>query len=498
MVATWDDSDEETSDDEEHQEMTNLALMAIGEESLGKLNEVSDLPTYDELHDAFKELHDEWIKIGKKNACLKKKMLELTNEKDVLEKCNESLNKKIKELELENKITSFKGKQSTSYERQKSHVDELIKENEVLKKKNNELNEIVLKFTNRQKMLDNMLNSQKCVFDKGGIGYKPNLEQKKVQNEKGYGIICIRSDHGGEFENHLFEKFCNDFGIEHKFSSPRTPQQNGVVERKNRSIQDMARTMLNENSLPKYFWAEAVNTACYVLNHMKNYKKSHKRVIKRMHHMEIKRSNMKKQMQSKMKGITNRPSLRNICEHVAFISQIEPKSFADESWIMAMQEELNQFERNNVWELVPKPKNQSIIGTKWVFRNKMDKSGVVVRNNQEEGIDFDETFAPALINGETFVVGLAIREQYSLHKMWIDIKDTCCGEFDEFEDKYKVNPYSSDLDGYNLDGSYPNFSDLNNTFGDRGKSAHDVDDYESGDDTEDESNDDVVEEKNMH
>ena len=49
-----------------------------------------------------------------------------------------------------------------------------MKENEVLKKKNNELNEIVLKFTNGEKMLDNMLNSQKCVFDKGGIGYKAN------------------------------------------------------------------------------------------------------------------------------------------------------------------------------------------------------------------------------------------------------------------------------------------------------------------------------------
>ena len=45
-----------------------------------------------------------------------------------------------------------------------------------------------------------------------------------------------------------------------------------------------------------------------------------------------------------------------------------------------MQEELNQFERNNVWELVFKLEHQSIIGTKWVFRNKMDKSGVVVRN----------------------------------------------------------------------------------------------------------------------
>ncbi|KAH9781377.1 hypothetical protein KPL71_008441 [Citrus sinensis] len=67
MVATWDDSDEETSDDEEHQEMTNLALMAIGDESDDELDEVNDLSTYDELYDAFKELHDNWIKIAKRS-----------------------------------------------------------------------------------------------------------------------------------------------------------------------------------------------------------------------------------------------------------------------------------------------------------------------------------------------------------------------------------------------------------------------------------------------
>ena len=126
MVATWDDSDEETSDDEEQQEMTNLALMAIGEESFDELDEVSDLPTYDELHNAFKELQDDWIRLGKKTVSLKNKMLEISNENDALQKCNDSLNEKIKGLELDNKmlhdrIASFKGKQSISYEHEKSH-----------------------------------------------------------------------------------------------------------------------------------------------------------------------------------------------------------------------------------------------------------------------------------------------------------------------------------------------------------------------------------------
>ena len=89
---------------------------------------------------------------------------------------------------------------------------------------------------------------------------------KKVQNEKGYTITSIRSDHGGEFENVEMEAFCNKNGFDHNFSAPRTPQQNGVVERKNRTLQEMARSTLNENGLPKYFWAEAVSTACYIVN----------------------------------------------------------------------------------------------------------------------------------------------------------------------------------------------------------------------------------------
>ena len=75
----------------------------------------------------------------------------------------------------------------------------------------------------------------------------------------------------------------------------------------------------------------------------------------------------------------------------------------DVDWVNSMQEELHQFGRSNVWYLVPRPADRTIIVTRWVFRNKLDESGVIIRNksrlvvqgyNQEEGIDYDETFAP--------------------------------------------------------------------------------------------------------
>ncbi|RDX86689.1 hypothetical protein CR513_31953, partial [Mucuna pruriens] len=76
---------------------------------------------------------------------------------------------------------------------------------------------------------------------------------KRVQNEKGICIFVIISDHGKEFENVEFKTFYEKNGIFHNFSLPRIPQQNGVVERKNNTLQEMARTMLCENSFPKHF-----------------------------------------------------------------------------------------------------------------------------------------------------------------------------------------------------------------------------------------------------
>jgi hypothetical protein len=90
---------------------------------------------------------------------------------------------------------------------------------------------------------------------------------RRAQNEFGLRIKKIRSDNGTEFKNSRIEGFLEE-GIKHEFSSPYTPQQNGVVERKNRTLLDMARTMLDEYKTSDRCWAEAINTACYSINRL--------------------------------------------------------------------------------------------------------------------------------------------------------------------------------------------------------------------------------------
>ncbi|GJR69659.1 putative ribonuclease H-like domain-containing protein [Tanacetum coccineum] len=87
-----------------------------------------------------------------------------------------------------------------------------------------------------------------------------------LENKLRHKVKTIRCDHGTEFKNHLMNEFCAKKGIKREYSIARTPQQNGVAERKNRTLIEAARTMLADSLLPIQFWAEAVNTACYVLN----------------------------------------------------------------------------------------------------------------------------------------------------------------------------------------------------------------------------------------
>lgn len=101
-----------------------------------------------------------------------------------------------------------------------------------------------------------------------------------------------------------------------------------------------------------------------------------------------------------------RLTFRNDNCMLGFISLIEPTSvdeaLSDNGWIATMQEELNLFKRNDVWDLVPRPSYKNIIGTNWVLKNKLNEQGEVVRNKdqlvaqgfiQQKGIDFSETFS---------------------------------------------------------------------------------------------------------
>ena len=131
-------------------------------------------------------------------------------------------------------------------------------------------------------------------------------------------------------------------------------------------------------------------------------------------------------------GVTTRS--RGISSNSCFVSKVEPKNvkeaLTDEYWINAMQEELEQFKRNEVWELVPRPEGTNIIGTKWIYKNKSDEKGVITRNKarlvaqgytQVEGVDFDETFAPvARLESIRSLLGVACILKFKLFQM--DVK----------------------------------------------------------------------------
>jgi hypothetical protein len=102
----------------------------------------------------------------------------------------------------------------------------------------------------------------------------------------------------------------------------------------------------------------------------------------------------------------------------------------DPDWVNAMHKELNNFARNEVWELVKRPSDHNVIGTKWVFQNKQDENGVLVRNkarlvtqgySQVEGLDVDETFAP-IVRLEAIWILLAYATFHNIKLYRMDVK----------------------------------------------------------------------------
>ncbi|KAJ9542614.1 hypothetical protein OSB04_029120 [Centaurea solstitialis] len=440
---------------------------------------------------------------------------------------------------------------------------------------------------------------------------------KRVENQVNLRVKVIRSDNGTEFKNADLNSFCEEKGIERQFSAPRTPQLdlNGVAERRNRTLIEAARTMLADSKLPITFWAEAVNTACYVQNRVhvvkskgktpyelfKNKKpfigffvpfgcpcsilntKTHlgkfdskaddgffvgysiqskavrvfntvSRTIEESDNVKFnehtpnvhgtgpdwlfdidsltnslnmsnavdagpiikeketdtpfvlfppstikhqegdKETEETPQLESNVEnepGDTSEitqpdlsesdPDDSNLGESLSeeplhltrtqknhpasqvigdvaspmitrkqsreagyvnthsgmlscFLSQNEPKkvldAMKDPSWIEAMQEELLQFVLQHVWDLVDLPKGHRVIGTKWIFRNKTDERGIVIKNKarlvaqgytQEEGIDYDDVFAPvARIEAIRLFLAFASYKGFKVYQM--DVK----------------------------------------------------------------------------
>ncbi|GJZ84239.1 putative ribonuclease H-like domain-containing protein [Tanacetum coccineum] len=142
---------------------------------------------------------------------------------------------------------------------------------------------------------------------------------RQIENQLNHRVKIFRSDNGTEFKNRDMLEFCGNNGIKQEYSNARTPQQNGVAERINRTLIEAARTML-ATTLTNYFFRQ---------------KEEPKKIS---------------------------------------------KALQDDSWVQAMQEELLQFKLQQVWVLVDLPHGMKVIGTKWVYRNKRDERGVVVRN----------------------------------------------------------------------------------------------------------------------
>lgn len=411
--------------------------------------------------------------------------------------------------------------------------------------------------------------------------------RKRVERETDLKIKCLRSDKGGEFTSQDFVEYCEKHGIKRQYSAARTPQQNGVVERKNRTVKEMARTMLNESKLLDKFWKEAVHTAVYILNRVqirvrtastpyelwhgksasvkhfrifgckcfikndsdnldsfqsksdegiflgyssnsKAYKCFNKRLNKVVESINVvfdenqnittndceedsdieirtssptiktidskttesnneesssdnvadtsqklpsriisKRHPDTLVIGDKNAGILTRGKAKHVeqaqmAEHFCLIADFIPQNVSEalnnQFWLNAMKEEISQIEKNKTWELVPRPDNKNVIGGKWIFRNKLDESGKVVRNKarfvckgyaQQEGIDFGETFAPvARLESIRMFLAYASYKNFTVYQM--DVKTAFLNGYLE-EEVYMEQPEgfeSSEYPGY--------------------------------------------------
>nr|GEY89594.1 putative ribonuclease H-like domain-containing protein [Tanacetum cinerariifolium] len=253
----------------------------------------------------------------------------------------------------------------------------------------------------------------------------------------------IRIDNGTEFVNQTLRDYYKEVGISHETLVTRSPQQNGVVERRNRTLIEAARTMLIYAQAPLFLWEEAVATACFTQNRsiirLRHGKTSYELLHSKLPDLSFSMCSVLFAIQQIIVRIWQRssgPALNEmtpgtissgLVHTTSPLTSYVPPSRND--WDLLFQpmfdellnpplsvvnqapeaiapidaEELHEFERLKVWELVPRPDKVMVITMKWIYKVKLDELGGILKNKarlvargyrQEEGIDFEESFAP--------------------------------------------------------------------------------------------------------
>ncbi|GJZ86283.1 retrovirus-related pol polyprotein from transposon TNT 1-94 [Tanacetum coccineum] len=272
---------------------------------------------------------------------------------------------------------------------------------------------------------------------------------KKIQNQLGCTIGSIRTDHDREFDNEVqFGEFCDANGYS------QNSKDYIILNKHTTKIEESLNVTFDETPPPSKTSPlvdddldedEAIRKI--EKKNLKNNVEDETLEIDEVVNIKESRNHPFENVIGNLNQRTLRSQAQNPSNFYCFIFTIEPKNvneaLGDESWIVAMQEELNQFIANDVWELVPQPKNMTVIGTKWVFRNKLDENGIVSRNkarlvaqgyNQQEGIDYDETYAPvARLESIRILLAYACALDFKLFQM--DVKSVFLNGFinEEFE-----------------------------------------------------------------
>ncbi|KAG7559405.1 Integrase catalytic core [Arabidopsis thaliana x Arabidopsis arenosa] len=310
--------------------------------------------------------------------------------------------------------------------------------------------------------------------------------QNYVTNHYNAKIKIFRSDNGGEYTSHAFKQHLAKHGIIHQTSCPYTPQQNGVAERKNRHLMEVARSMMFHTNVPKRFWSDAVVLACYLINRIPTkilqdsspfevnkgislnlrvsraclldtqslkkdtsaiYRKQRKVLVSR----DVKFVESKGYYEDKnwedIQDLTHSPSdrannLRIILERlgVTLDSSNYEEAIQHQVWRDAIAAERQAMEHNHTWEEGELPRGKKAVTSKWVFTIKYKSNGDIERYKarlvargftQTYGEDYRDTFAPVakLIRLEWFYP-LATNLEWELWQM--DVKNAFLqGELEE-------------------------------------------------------------------